>query len=82
MTRCKRCGSTTSGLTVRPSLSPRTMPYLSCTGGCKPENRQAAILTQIAQAIDIDELTLSDEARDALSLINAAVARQDRRKKS
>lgn len=81
MTRCKKCGSTTSDLTVRPSLSPRTMPYLSCTGGCQPGSKQAAILTQIAQAIDIDELTLSDEARDAMSLINAAVARQDKRNK-
>lgn len=81
MSRCKKCGSTTSNLTASPPLTPRTMPSLSCTGGCKPENKQVAILTQIAMAIDIDELTLTDEARTALSLINAAVARQDKRKK-
>lgn len=42
-------------------------------------DRPAVILRAIAQEIDADDLYLSDDAKQALSEVNAAIARQDKR---
>lgn len=42
-------------------------------------DRTTQILLEIASQIDKDEINISHDARRALSNVNAAIARQDRR---
>lgn len=77
-TKCAKCGSTTTCLKV---LSTEDGVLLACIGECAPPDKQTRILRSIAYQIDSDELVLSTTAKDALSLINAAIARQNKRLK-
>ena len=77
MPKCSKCGSTTTCLKV---TSVQEGLQLVCIE-CPPVDKQTKILRNIAKQIDADELVLSTNAKDALSLVNAAIARQNKRLK-
>ncbi len=74
--KCGECGNEFTSLKVD---SVKTVQRFICRDGCKSYDRTIQVIDSITYGIEHDKYVVTDETKEALARMNAAVARQDKR---